>query len=191
MRFFGSGNRQKAASGVSSPTMFKRTPSPTSLVAWSMGGALLMASPWLLFVAHIRPAPLIWRALVLLPPFVIGLAVSFRARHRLKAGMQAEVWEEGQLAPIRSVLSNPFWMWVNLFVLAAFMSSFVLLSHQRGARVFFWILYFPLTTMMDLRRLVAPSPERNGLSLNFQKAEPLQSDHWGKPDPLPRESLHS
>ena len=174
------------------------------LTVWAIAGTFLAASTGLLVFVHVPRLSasghgsdaLLWgnrlRIVVYFVPLVFGMLISWRAENRLKQGATGDVWSKIELAPVRGLLANRIWNWMNRTVLAAylFLLIFICLRSGRFADVgLLYLLLLPGQTVMRLKQIVAlPVVNRGGLR-DWHSFQPIQSEHWGEPKQVEDASL--
>jgi hypothetical protein len=175
--------------------MKDRKPNAMLLVAWALAGAALAALTWLFSFLPIPQLPvhgtsfwdLLWmnllRSIALFIPFVLGVTVSRLAVRRFKRGLDAAVWSEAQLEPVRTLVTKPVWTWATaaLFVALALSVIFSVRTGHLGGGGFVYLLFFPIQTMSRIRYLLNPRAASNEALTDWGSSEPLQSDRWGQP----------
>jgi hypothetical protein len=101
----------------------KRGMSPMLLATLAIGGAGLAAASYFVNVLDLPRFPAagngVWarawadrlHLTLFLVPMVLGIAICLWAQWRFKRELQEERWSEASLAPVRSLLSRPWWGW--------------------------------------------------------------------------------
>jgi hypothetical protein len=172
--------------------MMKRDFTPRSLAILAIAGSVLAASTWLLNFVHL-PEPQasgygLWSALwayrlraviVLLPP-ALGVALSFWAEKRFKRAFLKGQWTEAELASTKSLVEQPFWTWSATLAVFGSVLWLVVDRHMRGASLVY-LLVLPVQTVGRLRQLIAPIAARNSVLADLQNLQPIRSEHWGDP----------
>jgi hypothetical protein len=110
-----------------------------------------------------------------LGPLVFGMGIIFITERKL----QAEIWTDEELAPLRRLLDHPAW---NVLVLAPFFVLLIMLSIRRlDHHMVSWVfLILPSQTVIRLQQIVKPKVTSERL-LAWQSFAPIHSEHWGEP----------
>jgi hypothetical protein len=170
----------------------KRDLSPKTLVILAIAGSGLAASTWFLSFVHIPLLPAtgrgvlsaIWehspRIVAFFVPGVLGFAVALWAEKQFKRGFQDDRWSEGDLASIKRLITQPFWIGSALLVLLVAVLYMITDKHMKGGSLIY-LLTLPSQTVGRLRQLIAPPAPRNTVLAGWSSFQPIQSDHWGSP----------
>ena len=151
--------------------------SPMRLACWDLVGGLLIVSAFvqeLMYVLLGNGTP--WTGKwIWLGPFVLGMGIIFLTERKL----QAEIWTDEELAPLRRLLDQPAW---NVLVLIPFFVLLIMLSIRRlDHHIVPWVLLLmPSQTAMRLQQIVKPKVSSDRL-LGWQSFAPIHSEHWGEP----------
>ena len=121
------------------------------------------------------------RAAVYLGPFAAGLALLIWGEKRFKAGYQADLWSEAELAEVRRLLRTKLWLRVSWAVLLAWIVAMCWQHTMRGGALWY-VLLMPSQLAQRIRQLITPPvPRSSGLG-DWRNFGPLRSEHWGEPN---------
>lgn len=170
----------------------KRDLSPRPLAILAIAGSVLAASAWFLNFVHL-PAPqesgcgfwsMLWayrlRAVIVLLPPVLGVAISFWAEKRFKQIFLKGQWTEADLASTKSLVIQPFWTWSAILAVLGSILWVVVDRQMKGASMVY-LLIFPAQTVGRLRQLIAPTAALTSVLTDSHNLQPIQSEHWGEP----------
>ena len=167
-------------------------PNPVRLASLAIAGAFLAASSWFLNFLPIHrvhdPCLGLWATMwanrltfvTLAFPFLSGLWLMFWAEKRLKKGFVDDVWNDAELAPVRSLLEKPIWMWSTVLLMVGCVLQMILFSNAHGGGAFFYVLALPLQTVGRTKQLVAPPKVAAGGLKDWRSFKPIRSEHWGE-----------
>ena len=165
-------------------------PNPKHLAVWAIAGATVAACTFfvpLLPIPHLYepPCATFWvhqwanrfRTLALLGIFFSGATLWLSAERLLKRGYASNVWDDAELTPVRTLVAQPYWLWVTIsfFVIAG--ASVCFTSH---GSTFIYLAMLPSNAITSIRRLLTPPTERKGGRIDWKNFKPIHSEHWGQ-----------
>ncbi len=159
--------------------------SPMRLAACAVLGSLLV--PGLLLLDSVIPrtnhlslAARLWpnpRLMFLFyGPLLSAFTMLVFSQLRLQRGVKKDAWTKAELEPLRKRLEAPVWIWLYLVAFAVFIP---LAAWRTDRANLFYLMIFPLQTVVGLRGVIKPKSENSDGLLNLIASSPIRSEDWG------------
>ena len=131
------------------------------LVCWVVIGGAVASSSYLALLMPIsqmvaaEQGARILRGIIFSILFCSGMAISLLTVRRLGRGVDADVWTEAELAPLRKRLNHPAWIAAALLFIAAYIGSALETVLNHGT-AFLGFLIIPAILIPLLKTVIRP-----------------------------------
>jgi hypothetical protein len=112
--------------------------------------------------------------------FVPGVFVKFRAMSLLREGIRQERWQEKELDALRHQVFRPVWTAATWLMFGLVVLCPLLLSLHPALSSIWLIVWMPAILVLELRSALHKPDPLSHKMIDWSKAKPLQSEHWGR-----------
>ncbi len=158
----------------------QRTLSASQLVLLFIAGSLIAAATFLLIGVlnlHGSTGASFWmRALLSLIPLALGFYISVRAETRLKAGIAIRDFPQDDINSLRGIFETVLW---GAFSIGLMLVGIFFMLRNEHPHTFGWFLFTLGQSLTRLPWIIRETTANRTPSSLWNKAKPLQSNHWG------------
>ena len=144
-------------------------------------GGLIMATTLIIpgiFYDRFHHSTIYFRLFVLIPPFLLGMTLTFLAGHRLKRGIQNGRWPAADIEALRARMEHRLWTALYVACIAIWSLSLLDNGRYRAFTLAALPLYLAISTLQtSLRR---PFNLDSTRKLQLTQPTRLTSTHWGQ-----------
>ena len=153
----------------------------TQMVTFTLGGAVLMSSGFLLMSwAHLNRdhgTPVFWlRLLASLTPLVIGGFINIKGGSDLKDGIANQRWQQDEVASFRGIFESALW---QIFSIGTMIVGCVMMWAEKHPHDIAWALFVFGQALNRLSWIFRKDKTRQQTPAHWNSHQPLHSDHWG------------